>query len=378
MNPLSGRVPEAISESLEMGFAAASRNVFRIVALGTGGFATETLSRRKGNAGATRGAQGVGRAAGHRPRRLSPGCLVAPLRYLFGLLEASCKNRTLGESFVQFREYFLTRISETKNSRKQQLALRHLVNRSTRVRATPDWYDPALNVKIVDNNDDDPATYEEAMMSPDSNKWQEAMKSEMGSMYDNQVWTLVDLPDSRKAVENKWIFKRKTDANGDQELAVTSYTDASWNTDPDDSKSQSGYVFILNGAAVSWRSAKQSVVAKSSTESEYIAASEASSEAIWMKCFITELGVVPSALDPMTIYCDNMGAIANAQEPRSHKKLKHIKLRFHSIREYVEDGDIKICKVHTDLNVADPLTKALPRAKHDLHQNAMGVRYITM
>jgi hypothetical protein len=61
---------------------------------------------------------------------------------------------------------------------------------------------------IVDNNDEDPATYEEAMMSPDSNKWHEAMKSEMGSMYDNQVWTLVDLPDSRKAVENKWIFKR--------------------------------------------------------------------------------------------------------------------------------------------------------------------------
>ncbi|KAK1607660.1 hypothetical protein QYE76_031333 [Lolium multiflorum] len=86
--------------------------------------------------------------------------------------------------------------------------------KSTRERATPDWYDPCLNVMIVDNNDEDPATYEEAMMSPDSNKWQEAMKSEMGSMYDNKVWTLVDLPDSRKAVENKWIFKRKTDADG--------------------------------------------------------------------------------------------------------------------------------------------------------------------
>ncbi|KAK1681040.1 hypothetical protein QYE76_041888 [Lolium multiflorum] len=145
-----------------------------------------------------------------------------------------------------------------------------------------------------------------------------------------------------------------------------------------DSKSQSGYVFILNGAALSWMSAKESTVAKSSTESAYIAASEASSEAIWMKRFITELGVVPSALDPLIIYCDNMGAIANTQEPRSHKKLKHIKLRFHVIREYVKDGDIKICKVHTDLNLEDPLTKAFPRAKHDLHQNAMGVRYLTM
>ena len=68
---------------------------------------------------------------------------------------------------------------------------------------------------------------------------------------------------------------------GDEQLVVKGYTDASWNTDPDDSKSQSGYVFILNGATVSWRSAKQRVVDKSSTESEYIAASEAAQEAIW-------------------------------------------------------------------------------------------------
>ncbi|KAK1630931.1 hypothetical protein QYE76_005246 [Lolium multiflorum] len=91
---------------------------------------------------------------------------------------------------------------------------------------------------------------------------------------------------------------------------------------------------------VSWASSKQCTVAKSSTESEYIAASEASSEAVWMKRFIVELGVVPSALDPFVIYCDNMGAIANAQEPRSHKRLKHIKLRYHSIREYIEDGEV--------------------------------------
>ncbi|KAK1605667.1 hypothetical protein QYE76_029340 [Lolium multiflorum] len=92
-------------------------------------------------------------------------------------------------------------------------------------------------------------------------------------------------------------------------------------------------------------SSKQCTVAKSSTESEYIAASEASSEAVWMKRFIVELGVVPSALDPLVIYCDNTGAIANAKEPMSHKKLKHIKLRFHSIREYIEDGEVEICKI---------------------------------
>ncbi|KAK1683557.1 hypothetical protein QYE76_044405 [Lolium multiflorum] len=162
---------------------------------------------------------------------------------------------------------------------------------------------------------------------------------------------------------------------GDQELVVTSYTDASWNTDPDDSKSVWVRVYI------EWccsKLGKLEQVHGGEVFNRIGVASEASSEAVWMKRFIVELGVVPSALDPLVIYCDNMGAIANAQEQRSHKRLKHIKLRYHSIREYIEDGEVKICKVHTDLNVADPLTKALPRAKHDQHQNAMGVRYLTM
>ena len=60
---------------------------------------------------------------------------------------------------------------------------------------------------------DEPTNYEEAMMSPDSSKWLEAMKSEMGSMYENKVWTLIDLPDDRWVIENKWILKRKTDAD---------------------------------------------------------------------------------------------------------------------------------------------------------------------
>ena len=64
---------------------------------------------------------------------------------------------------------------------------------------------------LLDNGE--PSNYEEAMASADSNKWLEAMKSEIGSMYGNKVWTLVDLPDNRQAIENKWIFK-KTDADG--------------------------------------------------------------------------------------------------------------------------------------------------------------------
>ena len=86
------------------------------------------------------------------------------------------------------------------------------LRRSTRVRSAPEWYsNPVLEVMLLDH--DEPTNYEEAMMSPDSAKWLEAMKSEMGSMYESKVWTLVDLPDDRQAIENKRILKRKTDAD---------------------------------------------------------------------------------------------------------------------------------------------------------------------
>ena len=97
----------------------------------------------------------------------------------------------------------------------------------------------------------------------------------------------------------------------------------------------------------------------STCEAEYMAASEVAHEAIWMKEFISDLGVISSASGPMKIFCDNTGAIALAKESRFHKRTKHIKRRFNSIRDQVKKGDIEICKIHTDLNVADPLTKPL-------------------
>ena len=79
---------------------------------------------------------------------------------------------------------------------------------------------------------------------------------------------------------------------GEDELSVKGYTDASYLNDSDDSKSQSGYVFVMNGGAVSWKSSKQYMVASSSTEAEYIAASEVVKEAIWIRNFLIALGVV--------------------------------------------------------------------------------------
>ena len=122
----------------------------------------------------------------------------------------------------------------------------------------------------------------------------------------------------------------------DKELVVNGYVDASFDTDPDDTKSQTGYVFILYGGAVSWCSSKQSVVAGSTCEAEYIAASEAANEGVWMKEFISDLGVIPSASGPTKIFCDNTGVITLVKESRFHKRTKHINRRFNSIRDQVK------------------------------------------
>ena len=97
-------------------------------------------------------------------------------------------------------------------------------------------------------------------------------------------------------------------------------------------------------------------------------------EAVWIKNFITGLGVVPSILDPLEMFCDNNRAIAQAKEPRSHQKSKHILRRYHLIREIVECGDVKISKVASGDNVTDPLTKQLARDKHEAHVRAFGLR----
>ena len=82
--------------------------------------------------------------------------------------------------------------------------------RSTRIREPPQWF--SNEVFILE--EDEPANYKDAMVSTDSSEWLEAMKSEMKSMHENQVWNLVDPPEGVKPIECKWIFKRKTDADG--------------------------------------------------------------------------------------------------------------------------------------------------------------------
>ena len=181
------------------------------------------------------------------------------------------------------------------------------------------------------------------------------------------------------AVKNILKYLRNTSEmlliyGGQTELVAWGYTDASFQTDQDDLRSQSGYVYMLNGGAVSWRSSKQECVTDSTTESEYVAAAEAAKEGVWLRKFLQELEVVASSLEAIELYCDNNGAIAQAKEPRSHQKSKHVDRKYHLIRDFVSRGDVRISRVDTDSNTADPLTKPLSLDKTNLHRSTMGIR----
>ncbi|GJW53616.1 retrotransposon protein, putative, ty1-copia subclass [Tanacetum coccineum] len=125
-----------------------------------------------------------------------------------------------------------------------------------------------------------------------------------------------------------------------RELRVSCYTDAGYLTDADDMKSQTGYVFVLNGGVVDWKSTKQSIFATSSTDAEYIAAFDASKEAVWIRKFISGLGVVPTIEEPINMYCDNTGAIAIAKDHGVTKGARHFRAKVHYLRETIEMGDV--------------------------------------
>nr|GEZ06606.1 retrovirus-related Pol polyprotein from transposon TNT 1-94 [Tanacetum cinerariifolium] len=134
-------------------------------------------------------------------------------------------------------------------------------------------------------------------------------------------------------------------------------------TDRDDTKSQTGYVFILNGGTVDSKSSKQGTNAMSSTEAEYIAALEATMEVVWIRKFISGLGIVPTINEPIRMFCDNSATLHFANEPGVQRGARHYHRRYHYVRESIALGEIRFLKVYTDDNLADPFTKALSIGK---------------
>nr|GEV58846.1 hypothetical protein [Tanacetum cinerariifolium] len=155
------------------------------------------------------------------------------------------------------------------------------------------------------------------------------------------------------------------EAKPEDELKVSYYDDISFQTDKDDTKSQMEYVFVLNGGAVDWKSAKQSTTAMFSIEAEYIASTEASIEGVWMTKFIDGLGgFMPSNKKDIEMLCDNEPALAIARNPKILKGARHFQRKYHYIREVIQEGEIICKKVHTYENVADSFTKPMPLNKH--------------
>ena len=136
----------------------------------------------------------------------------------------------------------------------------------------------------------------------------------------------------------------------------------------------SGYVFMVDGGAVSWSSKKQELVTLSTTEAEYVAATHAAKEAVWLRRLLGDI-LTPSQA-PTTLFGDNQSAIALAHGGQYHARTKHINIWYHFIRYIIEAGSIKLIYCPTDDQTADTLTKALPSTKAKHFADAMGLRAV--
>ena len=159
----------------------------------------------------------------------------------------------------------------------------------------------------------------------------------------------------------------------DCELA--GYCDADYAGDLDTRRSTTGYVFVLNGGAISWSSRRQQTVAASTAEAEYMAAAAATKEALWLRKLLADLHF---SVNTIVIRADNQGALQLLKNPITSMRSKHIDVLYHFARERVERKEVVFEYVKTELNIADVLTKALPKGKHAFCSDGMGVSNVVM
>ncbi|XP_051118541.1 secreted RxLR effector protein 161-like [Andrographis paniculata] len=156
-------------------------------------------------------------------------------------------------------------------------------------------------------------------------------------------------------------------------LEMIGYSNSDYAGCIDTRKSTSGYVFMLAGGAISWRSAKQSIIATSTMEAEFVSYFEASSHGLWLKSFISELKVVDSISRLIKLYCDNSAAVFMAKNNKSVSRSKHIDIKYLALRERVKENKVVIEHVSTELMLADPLTKGMPLKNFRDHVASMGL-----
>ncbi|KAL1294296.1 hypothetical protein AAHE18_19G132200 [Arachis hypogaea] len=158
-----------------------------------------------------------------------------------------------------------------------------------------------------------------------------------------------------------WIaVKRKN-------LEIIGYSDSDFVGCQDSRHSTSGCIFILAGGAIAWKSNKQTLVASSIMEAEYVAYFEAYKHGIWLRNFVTELRIVDDIEKPLKIFCDNKSAVLYSNNNKSLTKSKHIDIKFLVVKEKIQEKQIFIEHIGTEYMLADPLTKGLiPKVFHEL------------
>lgn len=149
------------------------------------------------------------------------------------------------------------------------------------------------------------------------------------------------------------------------------FSDADYAGDMETRRSTSGFVFMYDHSIISWSSERQKSVSLSTTESEYIAASNAVRELVWLKVFMNEL--LPDKLEKISFFMDNQSAIRLIKNPEFHKRSKHIDVRFHFIREKFEEGIFLLNYIPTEEMIADALTKSLPSQRFKVFRSAMNI-----
>lgn len=151
-------------------------------------------------------------------------------------------------------------------------------------------------------------------------------------------------------------YKLKLGSDG-SDLVLEGFVDSDWAGDAKDRKSTSGYLFFLKQSLLSWLSRKQTTVALSTTEAEYVAATSAAQEAMWLRNLLVDFGI--QQVGATIIYEDNQGAIKLASNSKNYTRVKHISIKYHFIKDLIENGMIKLVYCCTERMLADVMTKAL-------------------
>ena len=156
-------------------------------------------------------------------------------------------------------------------------------------------------------------------------------------------------------------------------MEIIGYSDSDFAGCQDSRRSTSGYVYLLGGGAISWKSAKQTLITSSTMAAEFVACYEASNHGIWLRNFVTGLRIVEGIERPLKLYCDNKSAVMYFNNNRSSTKSKHIDIKFLVVKERVQSGQIYIEHLGTNSMIADPLTKGLPPKVFQEHTSHMCV-----